>query len=299
MSVKTWGWLGTGRMGTQMASRLLRQEKSLRVWNRTSSKTQSLLDAGATPAHEIRDLSDLDAVFICVTKSEDLLQVTLGEGGLLAGAAVPRFVIDSSTVSAATSAEVRAAAEQRGVQFLAAPISGNPDMVREGVAALVVYGPKDAFDAVHAGLTAIAPTVVYSGVGEEARLVKICHNLLLGVITQALSEVATLAEKGGVNNGAFFDFICGSVLGSSFITHKGRAITERDYEPTFTSVNLRKDFDIGMSEARTLEVPMLLTASTYQLIQTAIGRGYGQHDYVSLYEVQAAGAGLETGAAPL
>ena len=109
MSVKTWGWLGTGRMGTQMASRLLRQEKSLRVWNRTSSKTQSLLDAGATPAQEIRDLSDLDAVFICVTKSEDLLQVTLGEGGLLAGAAVPLFVLDSSTVSASPSAAVLSA----------------------------------------------------------------------------------------------------------------------------------------------------------------------------------------------
>lgn len=296
MSVDSWGWLGTGRMGTQMATRLLEQEKSIRVWNRTASKAQPLVDAGATLAPQISDLGDLDAVFICVTKSDDLLHVTLGEGGLLTGDQTPKFVIDCSTVSAEASAQVRSAAESRGVQFLAAPISGNPAMVREGVAALVVSGPKDAYDAVHAGLSAVAPTVVYAGEGEEARLVKICHNLLLGVITQALSEVATLAEKGGVGNSAFFDFISGSVLGSSFITHKGRAITQRDYEPTFTSVNLRKDFDIGMSEARALEVPMLLTASTYQLIQNAIGRGYDQHDYVALYEVQAASSGIDTGA---
>jgi 3-hydroxyisobutyrate dehydrogenase-like beta-hydroxyacid dehydrogenase len=141
-------------------------------------------------------------------------------------------------------------------------------------------------------LEAIAPSVTYGGPGEEARLVKLAHNLLVGVITEGLSEATALAEKGGVSPFAFLDFIDGSVLGSTLIGDKGRAIRRRDYEPTFTTENLRKDFDLGLAAARALEVPMPVAATTYHLIQTAIGHGFGRSDYAALYELAAQAAAL-------
>jgi 3-hydroxyisobutyrate dehydrogenase-like beta-hydroxyacid dehydrogenase len=118
---------------------------------------------------------------------------------------------------------------------------------------------------------------------------------MLGMITEALVEATALAEKGGVAPSAFLDFIDGSVLGSVFIGYKGRAIRTHDYEPTFTTENIRKDFDLGLAAARKLEVPMPVAAITYQAIQTAIGHGYGKADFATLYEVAARAAALPKG----
>jgi 3-hydroxyisobutyrate dehydrogenase-like beta-hydroxyacid dehydrogenase len=286
------GWLGTGRMGTAMAARLISDGAAVTVWNRTASKTAPLIELGATRADTLSDLGHCDIVFTTVTSSPDLLAVTLGPKGLLRAQPSPRIVVDCSTVSAEASAEIRAEAANRDIAFLSAPISGQPDMIAEGHASIIASGPAQAFDAVRQYLQAIAPQVTYCGGGEEARLVKLGHNLLLGMITQALAEVTTLAEKGGVAPSAFLDFIDGSVLGSTFIRHKGQAIRTRNYAPTLTTADLRKDFDLGIAAARQLEVPMPVAAITYQLIQTAIGHGYGKSDYVTLYELASGAAAL-------
>ncbi|MDQ1735696.1 MAG: hypothetical protein QOH56_1947 [Pseudonocardiales bacterium] len=286
------GWLGTGRMGVAMVERLLAGQSDVTVWNRTRAKCEPLEANGAEVADSISELASADVVFVMVSTSADLLQVTTGEGGLLRSDNLPSVIIDCSTVSAEASATVRAEADALGVQFLAAPISGNPHMVTDGGAAIVASGPADTFARVRPYLQLIAPTVVHAGPAEESRLVKLCHNLLLGMITQALVEVTALAEKGGVENRAFIDFINGSVLGSTFIRHKGQAIVDRNYTPTFNQKMLRKDYDLGLGAARNLEVPMPVAAVVHHLIQTAIGHGLGEQDYVSLYEVEARAAGL-------
>jgi 3-hydroxyisobutyrate dehydrogenase-like beta-hydroxyacid dehydrogenase len=286
------GWLGTGRMGTQMVLRLLAGGADVTVWNRTAAKCRPLVGKGASQAERISDLAGRDIVFLMVTASSDLVQVALGADGLLAGPIVPAVLVDCSTVDAETSARVRAAAAERGVAYLAAPVSGNPAMIAEGAGSIVASGPQEVFASVKSQLELIAPSVVLCGPGEEARLVKLCHNLMLGMLTQSLVEVTALAEKGGVSNTAFIDFMSGSVLGSAALRHKGKAIVERDYEPTFTARYLRKDFDLGLGAARALEVPMPVASSTYQLIQSLIGNGLGESDYVALYELQARASGL-------
>ena len=290
----TIGWLGTGKMGIEMASRLIDDGNALTVWNRTPAKAEPLTKLGAAQADQIADLGRCDVVFTTITSSDDLIEVTLGHRGLFNAQPAPGIVVDCSTVAAAAAAEVRVEAERLGIGFLSAPLSGNPDMVAEGSASVVASGPKSVFDAVEPYLHAIAPRVTYCGAEEEARLVKLCHNLMLGVVTQALAEATTLAEKGGVPASTFVDFLDGSVLGCTHIRHKGNAIESRNFTAAATTENLRKDFDLGLAAARSLEVPMPASALTHQLLQTAIGLGYGQSDYVSLYQVAAAAAGLPT-----
>ena len=121
---------------------------------------------------------------------------------------------------------------------------------------------------------------------------KLCHNLYLGMMVQALAEVTSLAEKGGTDRAAFLEFLGGTVVASDWVRKRTDALVRRDWTPTFTTELLRKDFDLGLGAARSLEVPMPVGALVYQLIQTAIGTGLRHEDFLSLYELQAAGAAL-------
>jgi 3-hydroxyisobutyrate dehydrogenase-like beta-hydroxyacid dehydrogenase len=296
------GWLGTGRMGAAMAARLIDAGEDVTVWNRTPSKTGPLVARGARAVGQITDLGGCDVVFVMVSTPGDLEEVVCGEHGLLSaggdGAGLdgadrrPGVIVDCSTVSAEVSARVRAAVNAAGAGFLAAPVSGNPHVVAEGGCCIVASGPAEVFQRVRPDLEAIAKVVVHVGEEEQSRLVKLCHNLYLGMMVQALAEVTSLAEKGGTDRAAFLEFLGGTVVASDWVRKRTDALVRRDWTPTFTTELLRKDFDLGLGAARSLEVPMPVGAMVYQLIQTAIGTGLRHEDFLSLYELQAAGAAL-------
>jgi 3-hydroxyisobutyrate dehydrogenase-like beta-hydroxyacid dehydrogenase len=227
-----------------------------------------------------------------VSGPADLEEVVLGEGGLLLADAKPRILVDCSTVSEEVSARVRAAASASGVAFLAAPVCGNPEVITEGQGSFIVSGPAEVFGEVRPDLELVAKSVVHVGEQEQARLVKLAHNLYLGMMVQSLVEVVTLAEKAGTSRAAFMEFFNGSALISPWIRRRGPELVARDWHLTFTTELLRKDFDLGLAAARELEVPMPATSAVYQLIQSAIGHGLRDEDFLSLYELQATSAGL-------
>jgi 3-hydroxyisobutyrate dehydrogenase-like beta-hydroxyacid dehydrogenase len=292
------GWLGTGRMGAAMATRLIDAGTPMTVWNRTASKTAPLVARGAVAAAGISGLAGCGLVFVTVSTPADLEQVIMGEHGLLSGTRVPGIIVDCSTVSAEVSAKVRAAAREAGAGFLACPVSGNPHVVAEGGACLVASGPADVFDQARPYLEQIARVVVYAGPEEQSRLVKLCHNLYLGMMVQALVEVISLAEKGGTDRETFLAYLNGTVISSDWIRKRTDDLVRRDWTPTFTTELLRKDFDLGLGAARSLEVPMPVGSLVYQLIQSAIAAGAREQDFLSLYEQQARIAALEADSPP-
>jgi 3-hydroxyisobutyrate dehydrogenase len=286
------GWIGTGRMGAEMAARLLDAGCDLAVYNRTRAKAEPLGAKGAKIVGSPAALASRDIVFTTVGSSEDLINVILGPEGLLSGDDAPSFIVDCSTVSAESSSHVREQAEARGTALLAAPVSGNPGVARAGRLTMSVSGPRAAFDEVAGYLNLIGAGSTYVGEGELARTVKLCHNLFLGVVTQSLAEVTVLAEKSGVSREAFLNYLNNSVLGSVFSTYKTPAFVNLDFRPTFTATLLRKDFDLGLAAARELEVPLPVGALVHQLIQTLIGHGYGESDFAALLQLQAESANL-------
>ncbi len=286
------GWIGAGRMGGAMASRLAEAGVPTQVWNRTRAKAEALVERGCTVADTIADLRGKDVVCTMVSTPADLEQVLLGEGGLLVGDELPGIVVDCSTVSPESSAAMRAACAERGVRFLAAPVSGNGKVVRAGGLTMVVSGPEETYEVVAPLLRTIGTSVTYVGDGDVARLVKICHNLFLGVVTQSLAEITVLAEKGGVSRAAFLEFLNDSVMGSVFTRYKTPAFVNLDYTPTFTPVLLRKDFDLGLASARELDVPMPLASATAQLVQATVSGGRVTEDFAILLDLQARLSGL-------
>ena len=287
------GWIGAGRMGLQLCTRLVEAGYDVAIYNRTPSKCAPVVARGAVAVESPADLADRDVVFSMVSASADLLEVTTGERGVLSVAGrAPALLVDHSTVSMQASAETRAAAAKRGTDFLAAPVSGNPKVVSAGLLTLAVSAPRATFDQALPLLSLLGRAVTYVGEDEVARLVKIAHNVFLGVVTQSLAEITVLAEKGGASRAAFLDFLNGSVLGSIFSRYKTPAFVNLDFTPTFTNPLLLKDFDLGLAAAHDLEAPMPIAAATAALVASAIGAGYRTEDFGTLLLEQARRAGL-------
>jgi 3-hydroxyisobutyrate dehydrogenase len=287
------GWIGTGRMGFQLAERLLVAGCDLAVYNRTRAKAEPLAGKGGKLVDAPSDLADRDVVFTMVGGDDDLRAVTLGPEGVLAqDGAAPQILVDSTTVSAQVSAEVRGAGEAVGTSLIAAPVSGNPKVVKAGKLTLVVSGPEEACEVAGPYLDLLGARWTYVGDGDAARLAKICHNLMLGVVTQTLAETTVLAEKAGLKRSAFLEFLNSSVMGSVFTRYKTPAFVNVDYHPTFTPLLLRKDFDLGLEAARALDVPMPVAALVHEIVQSVIGHGWTDEDFAVLLEHQARASGL-------
>jgi 3-hydroxyisobutyrate dehydrogenase len=288
------GWVGAGRMGHALAARLLAAGHDVAVYNRTRAKAESLEEAGATVVDAPAELADREVVFTMVAGPDDFKEVVLGPSGVLsANGSAPAVIVDMTTVSPEASQAVRDEAAERGVALIAAPVSGNPKVVAAGRVTMVASGPQEAFDQVAPLLDLLGAGVTYVGDGERARLAKICHNLMLGVVAQCMAEITVLAEKGGMSRAAFLDFLNNSVMGSMFTRYKTPAYVNLDFTPTFTPLLLRKDFDLGFETARELDVPMPVAAAAQQAIQALIGSGHTDEDFAALLEQQADASGLD------
>ncbi|HTR59370.1 MAG TPA: NAD(P)-dependent oxidoreductase [Casimicrobiaceae bacterium] len=287
------GWIGAGRMGYAMAERLAKGGADITVWNRTAAKAQPLAALGAKIARAPTELAACDIVFCMVSTWDDVREVVAGPAGLLSGSSKPRMLIECSSISLEGSAELRTILAKRGIEYLAAPVSGNAKVIKAGRLSFVCSGPKSAFDAALPALKLIAPAASYVGEGELARIVKICHNVFLGIVTQSLAEITVLAQKAGVPRHAFLDFINQSVMGSTFSRYKTPAFVNLDFKVTFTPHLLRKDLDLGLDAGRRFEVPMPLASLTRDIVQTLIGRGMTEEDFAQLLLLQAEASGIK------
>jgi len=292
------GWIGTGRMGFEMAQRLAKAGCDLTVWNRTRAKAEPLAKDGAGIASHLADLSGCDIVFCMVSTLEDVKEVIHGPEGLLSKSQpgkdpAPRMLVECSSISLEGSAQLRGLLAGYGTRMLAAPVSGNAKVIKAGKLSFVCSGPRAAFDEVAPLLAHIGPAASYVGEGELARIVKICHNVMLGVVTQCMAEITVLAQKAGVPRHAFLDFLNQSVMGSMFTRYKTPAFVNLDFKVTFTPYLLRKDLDLGLAAGREFEVPMPLASITRDLVQSMMGSGMSDQDFAALLIRQARASGIE------
>jgi 3-hydroxyisobutyrate dehydrogenase len=287
------GWIGTGRMGYAMAERLAKGGADVAVWNRTRAKAEPLARYGATIVDRVTDLAACDIVFCMVSTWDDVKEVVAGPAGLLSGdGKLPRMVIECSSISLDGSAELRALLARGASSSSPRRCRATRRSSRRAGCRSCARGPRAAFDAALPYLEQIAPAAIYVGEGELARIVKICHNVFLGVVTQSLAEITVLAQKAGVPRHAFLEFMNQSVMGSTFSRYKTPAFVNLDFKVTFTPTLLRKDLDLGLDAARRFEVPMPLASATRDVVQTLIGRGMDDEDFAKLIVLQGRASGL-------
>ena len=296
------GWIGTGRMGYAMAERLLKAGHDVSIWNRTRAKAEPLAAKGGKIVDKLSDLAACDVVFSIVSEGKDLDQVYFGKDGVLSGGKAPKIAIDCSTISVEESADIRKRLKARGTDYVCAPVSGNAKVIKAGRLSSVVSGEEAAGKAIIPLMEVIAPQgVSYVGDGELARICKIAHNVMLGVVIENLIEITLLTNKMGVPRHAFLAFLNNGVMGSMFTRYKSPALVNLDFTTTFTPELLRKDLDLGLELAREMDVPMPVTAATREVLQSHFGaatlqkdpEAYLQKDFAALAETMALAAGMK------
>jgi len=288
------GWIGLGRMGEAMVKRLTKAGHGVDIWNRTRSKAEPLVEYGATLVDSKLDLAACETVFTMVSTTDDLKEVLFGPGGLVTGKTLPRLVVDSSSISQEGSAEVRERLEALGVAYLCAPVSGNAKVAKAGKLLVVASGPKHLYDLAEPYLRAMSRKCMWVGGGELARVWKIAHNTMFGVVIQNLCEITVLAEKAGIPRHVFLESINDSVLGSMYTRYKTPVLSNLTFENvTFTPKLLLKDLDLGMAAAKAQGVSMPAAAATRESVSRLIGRGYDDVDFSVLLVEVAKDAGLE------
>ena len=288
------GWIGLGRMGEAMVKRLIQAGHGVAVWNRTAAKARPLVEYGATLAGSKQELAACDMVFTMISTTDDLKQVLFADDGLASGKAKPKLVVDSSSISEEGSAEIRERLEALGIGYLCAPVSGNAKVAKAGKLLVVASGPQALYEQALPCLQAMARKVMRVGEGELARVWKIAHNTMFGVVIQNLCEITVLAEKAGIPRHVFLQSINDSVLGSMYTRYKSPVLTNLTFEQvTFTPRLLLKDMDLGLGAAKAYGVAMPAAAATRESVARMVGRGHEDVDFAVLLQETARDAGLE------
>jgi 3-hydroxyisobutyrate dehydrogenase-like beta-hydroxyacid dehydrogenase len=275
------GLIGLGHMGTAVAERVLEAGVPLTVYNRTRSKAEPLASLGATVADSAQELAAQVDVVLTSVADDDALEAVAAE--VVAGARPGTVLIDMSTVSPAVSARVASLADGASLEYLRAPVSGNPSVVRAGNLSFIVSGPPEALERVEPVIRAIGPTIHHVGSGEQARVVKLAVNLVIGGLAELISEALVLGEAAGVSREALLDVMGSSAAGAPFVKYKTPQLLNDDYAATFTTALMEKDIDLILDAADDNGVDLPVARELKTLLRAAIEAGYGNDDFIALF----------------
>lgn len=275
------GLIGLGNMGTAIAERLLAAEWDVAVHNRTPGKAEPMRAAGATVFETAGALAEAVDVVLTSLADDDALESV---ATVVAGAAQPgTLLVDLSTVSPAASARVAALADEAGLLYLRAPVSGNPSVVQSGNLTFIASGPREAFERAEPTLLAIGRSIHEVGEAEQARVVKLAINLVIGGLAELMAEALVLSEASGVSRAALLETMGDSAAGAPFVKYKTEPLLRDDYSATFTTRLMEKDVDLVLEEAASAGVPLPLAAELKRRIRATVAAGYGDDDFMALF----------------
>ena len=277
------GFVGLGVMGGNIASRLVRAGHAVQGYNRTASKAASLVELGMTLAPTPRAAAvGARVVFTMVSDGDALAQVCAGEDGVLAGLSADCIFIDLSTVGPAASEAARIAAEERGAQFLAAPVSGSVATIQEGRLSFMVGGSEQVLAEIRPLLLDIGSGIMHVGTVQQAAAMKMAVNLSVAIQMIAFSEGVLLAERYGIEPKQAVNVLLHSVVASPMLAYRGPFLIDPPEVPWFTVALARKDLHIIQDMAEHATLPLWSAAAAAPVLAAAQALGYGQAELASV-----------------
>jgi 3-hydroxyisobutyrate dehydrogenase len=290
------GFIGLGIMGRGMANNLLKAGFMVRVWNRTASRAEALVEAGAEAGSSPADVAaHSDMIVTSVSDTPDVERVILGEDGVIHGAKAGSLVIDCSTISPQATREIAAKLAEKGVNMLDAPISGGSEGAAKGTLSIMVGGEADQFARAMPVFQAMGKTITHIGAVGTGQTVKLVNQVLVVGNCLAMCEALLLAQAGGVDLQKTYEAISQGAAGSWMFTNRGPQIMKRDWRPGFTIALQQKDLRLVLDAADELGVPLTGTSLIFNLYRTLEAQGLqdeGNHALVKALEHL---AGFEVG----
>lgn len=287
----TIGWIGLGKMGLPIASRLAAAGHDIAGFDRDQKRIAAASAGGVRTAATLADAAERDIVFTSLPDDKVLAAVALS-GGLFDAMREGAVLVETSTVSPTISAQVARAAAQRGALYLRAPVSGNAAIAHTGNLTCFVSGPRAAFDAVLPIAQDFTRAQKYLGEGEEARFAKLAVNLMIAVSAAMMGESIVLARKGNLAWQDILDVLTNSAVGSPMVHYKAKSLETRDFSPTFSCRQMAKDLDLIISAGQAAEMALPLASLTRETYGALIGRGEGEADFISTVRLAEWLAGL-------
>lgn len=279
-------WLGLGAMGRPMAARLAGAGYRLTVWNRTASRAEELIAAGARRAATPREaVTGARVSFLMLSDATAIGAVLGGDDGVLRGAAPGTVVVNTSTIGPSQARGFAAQCASAGLRYVDAPVLGSIGQATSGTLVALVAGDAAAIADVSSVLLTVARQLVRAGDVGQGSALKLVMNLLVGGITELLAESVTLAERSGLSRDVFRETLMGSVLASPFVGYKGPQLLERDYAPLFALHLMVKDLDLVLAAAQDLRLRLSATSAVRDVFARAVQAGLGEKDMAAVREV--------------
>ena len=278
------GFIGLGLMGRPMAMNLLKAGHSLTVWNRTPSRAQELVAAGATLAKSAREAAAAsDMLFTIVSDPPALEQVLWGhEGnndGALAGLRRGSVYIDSSTVAPSLTRRVAAACAERGVRYLDAPVTGGDWGAREGNLVFMIGGKADTLREVEPILGVLGKKWFHLGPNGAGQTVKLAMNAILALQVGALAEALALVTKAGLKGEQLIEVMQSSMARSGVLDIKAPLMVKGDFKPSFPLRLMHKDLGLALDLGNQLGVALPATAAAREVYNYVKGASPDDLDY--------------------
>jgi len=281
-------------MGNPMSKNLIKAGYTLSVYDVIEEKVRELAEHGARVGDSPKVLApDVDVIISMIPDDHVLEAVSIGSDGVLQGAKAGAVYIDMSTVSPVASARVAEVAEEKGIRYLRAPVSGSTALAAAGNLTIFGSGPKDAYDRCLDIFNAMGQKSFHVGTGEEARYLKLVLNMMVGITSAMTAEALTFGERGGMDWNQMIDIINASVVASPLVGYKAQMLKDRNFAPAFSAAQMAKDFDIALDTGRAINVPMPVTSMVRQFLGTMKAQGKGELDFFALVGVLEELAGIK------
>jgi 3-hydroxyisobutyrate dehydrogenase-like beta-hydroxyacid dehydrogenase len=289
------GFAGLGIMGRGMARNYLKKGYPLAVWNRTRAATTPLESEGARVAATPRELAaEADVLVTSLATPEAVEHVALGPEGFFSAVREGQLWIETSTIGAPASLRLAAAAAERGVRYLEAPVTGSKNGARDGTLVVMAGGPPDVFEACRPYIDVFASRTIHTGPIGSAAIVKLVGNTIISFMLEGLAEGAVLGAKAGVSLETILEVIQASGFSSPYWAFKGGAMVRRDFETHFSIDLLHKDQALALTEAAARRVSMPGLAAIHQMTSVVRALGFGEEDIAAQIKAVEAAAAVKT-----
>jgi len=276
------GFIGLGIMGRPMAKNLIKAGYSLVVYDKVAP-LDDVVAMGAEAGTSSKDVaSKSDIVITMLPNSPHVRAAVMGEDGVLDGAKPGTILIDTSSIAPAASQEICAAAKEKGVVMLDAPVSGGEPKAIDGSLAFMVGGDAEAFEKVKAILEVMGGSVVLVGDIGAGNVTKLANQIIVALNIAAVSEAFTLSTKAGVSPVAVFDAIKGGLAGSTVMNAKIPMILDGNFKPGFRIELHIKDLQNALDTAHELNVSVPLSAGAMEILQALKMDGEGASDHSAI-----------------
>ena len=282
------GFIGLGLIGAPMCLNLVKGKYSVSVWNRTRSKVEKLVDAGAVALESPKEVAKNSEIIItCVSDSKDVKEVILGDDGVIEGVREGSIVIDMSTISPSVTREIANELNSVNAKMLDAPVSGGVNGAEAGVLSIMVGGDKTVLDNVRPILNELGSKITYCGGNGMGQVTKLSNQIIGMGHLAAMCEAIVFASKAGADPEALINAWSAGAAGSWMVDNLGEKVFKREFEPGFMVKLAQKDLNLVLDAAGQMDVALFTTPVISQIFRATQQSGFsdeGIHAYVKILE---------------